>query len=45
VPTQEWTGQWTDEQLYEKYGLTPEEIAFVERVVRPMDLGGASEDE
>lgn len=38
VPKQNWDRQWTDEALYEKYGLTDEEIAFVEKIVRPMDL-------
>lgn len=38
VPKQSWDRQWTDEALYEKYGLNDEEIAFVERIVRPMDL-------
>ena len=38
VPTQKWTRRWTDEALYRKYGLTEEEIAFIEKVVRPMDL-------
>jgi site-specific DNA-methyltransferase (adenine-specific) len=28
---------WTDEKLYARYGLTPEEIAFVESTVKPMD--------
>ncbi|WP_458759170.1 Eco57I restriction-modification methylase domain-containing protein [Afipia sp. TerB] len=37
VPTQKWTKRWTDAELYEKYGLSAEEIAFVEKVVRPMD--------
>ena len=27
---------WTDEKLYERYGLTKAEIAFIESVVRPM---------
>ena len=39
VPVQEWTKQWTDSDLYAKYRLTDEEIAFVEKVVRPMELG------
>lgn len=43
VPTQEWTGRWTDEDLYAKYGISASEIAFIEKVVRPMDLSGASE--
>jgi site-specific DNA-methyltransferase (adenine-specific) len=38
VPTQEWTKAWTDDDLYAKYGLTDEEIAFIEKIVRPMDL-------
>lgn len=38
VPTQDWTREWTDEALYEKYGITEEEIAFIEKVVRPMEL-------
>lgn len=45
VPTQEWTRRWTDEDLYAKYGITASEIAFIEKVVRPMDLGGVSEDD
>jgi site-specific DNA-methyltransferase (adenine-specific) len=28
--------QWTDEALYERYGLTKDEIAFVESIVYPM---------
>lgn len=38
VPTQDWTKKWTDEDLYAKYGITPSEIDFIEKVVRPMDL-------
>jgi len=30
---------WTDEKLYERYDLTPEEIAFIESTVKPMDAG------
>ena len=44
VPTQDWTKPWTDEDLYAKYGITEEEIAFIEQVVRPMDLSGADDD-
>lgn len=39
VPTQNWSKPWTDEELYAKYGLSDDEIAFIEKVVRPMDLG------
>ena len=45
VPTQEWTRHWKDEDLYAKYGLTASEIAFIEKVVRPMNLGEVSEDD
>jgi site-specific DNA-methyltransferase (adenine-specific) len=45
VPTQKWTRRWTDEDLYAKYGISASEIAFIEKVVRPMDLSGASEDD
>lgn len=38
VPIQEWTRQWTDDDLYAKYGLSDTEIEFIERVVRPMDM-------
>jgi hypothetical protein len=45
VPTQKWTRQWTDEDLYAKYALTASEIAFIEKIVRPMDLTGDASDE
>ena len=45
VPTQDWTKPWTDEDLYAKYGISAEEIEFIEKVVRPMDLRGASDDD
>ena len=45
VPTQDWTKQWTDADLYEKYGLTKSEIAFIEKIVRPMDVNDAVTDE
>ena len=42
VPMQDFSKPWTDEELYAKYGLTDEEIAFIESMIRPMDLGGES---
>lgn len=33
--------EWDDQKLYKRYGLTEQEIAFVESVVKPMD---AAED-
>jgi site-specific DNA-methyltransferase (adenine-specific) len=44
VPTQEWTKKWTDEDLYKKYGISDSEIAFIEKVVRPMDLSAEADD-
>jgi site-specific DNA-methyltransferase (adenine-specific) len=37
VPQQKFDKLWTDEELYEKYGLTEEEIAYIEEMVRPME--------
>jgi hypothetical protein len=38
VPKQDWSRPWTDADLYAKYGITQDEIDFIEKVVRPMDL-------
>ncbi len=38
VPMQDFSKPWTDEMLYAKYGLTKKEIAFIESMVRPMEL-------
>jgi hypothetical protein len=37
VPLQDFTKSWTDEELYAKYGLTEEEIAFIESMIKPME--------
>ncbi len=37
VPLQDFTESWTDEKLYKKYGLTAEEIAFIDSMIRPME--------
>ena len=37
VPMPDLTKEWTDEKLYTKYGLTKEEIGFIESMVRPME--------
>jgi site-specific DNA-methyltransferase (adenine-specific) len=39
VPIQDFSKTWTDEELNAKYGLTDEEIAFIDSMIRPMDLG------
>ena len=38
VPIQDFSEPWNDEKLYAKYGLTQEEIAFIEYIIRPMEL-------
>lgn len=40
VPMQDFSKPWTDEELYAKYGLTDEEITFIESMIKPMELGG-----
>lgn len=37
VPMQKFDEPWSDEKLYDKYGLTEDEIAFIESMVRPME--------
>lgn len=38
VPMQDFSKTWTDKELYEKYKLTEEEIAFIEDTIPPMEL-------
>ena len=38
VPVQDFKQEWTDEKLYKKYDLAEEEIAFIESMIRPMEL-------
>lgn len=37
VPLQDFSKPWTDEELYEKYGLSQEEIDFIESMIKPME--------
>jgi len=37
VPIQDFSRPWTDAELYKKYKLTKEEIAFIESMIRPME--------
>lgn len=36
VPQQTWDRTWTDEELYEKYGITEEEQAYIAELIREM---------
>lgn len=37
VPMQDFSKPWTDAELYQKYALTKEEIAFIESMIKPME--------
>lgn len=37
VPIQDFSKPWTDAELYAKYNLTVEEIAFIESKIKPME--------
>lgn len=37
VPMQDFSKNWTDDELYAKYGLTEEEITFIESMIKPME--------
>ena len=37
VPILDYGKPWTDKELYTKYGLTQEEIDFIESMIRPME--------
>ena len=38
VPLLDFNIKWTDEDLYLKFGLSEEEISFIESTIKPMDL-------
>ncbi len=37
VPLQDFSKPWTDAELYATYGLTDEEISFIESMIKPME--------
>ena len=37
IPMQDFSKTWTDAELYEKYGISAEEIAFIDSMIRPME--------
>lgn len=43
VPFQDFSKPWTDEELYAKYGLTQDEIDFIDSMIKPMELDDATE--
>jgi site-specific DNA-methyltransferase (adenine-specific) len=44
VPQQTWDRHWTDAALYEKYGITREEQALIESIIRPLSTDDAEVD-
>ena len=44
VPIQAWNRTWTDEALYEKYGITAVEQLYVESQVRAMSLANGDDE-
>lgn len=45
VPKQTFDRIWTDEQLYKKYGLTQEQIDYIEASIKPMNVITVGDDE
>ena len=45
VPSLPMTEEWTDEKLYGHFGITTEEVDFIEKIVRPMELTGTPDDD
>lgn len=43
VPLQDFSRRWSDQELFEKYEFSDDEIRFIESMIRPMDLGGSDE--
>lgn len=44
VPIQTWDHIWTDNVLYEKYGITNQERAYIESQVRAMNLENSADE-
>ena len=44
VPFLDYSEEWTDEKLYKLFGLSDEEIAFIEGMIRPMELMGGGKN-
>lgn len=43
-PLQDFSKSWNDAELYEKYGLTEEEIDFIEKHIKPMNTDGERDE-
>lgn len=38
VPMQDFSKSWTDEGLFEKYGLTNDEVSFILAMIKPLEV-------
>jgi site-specific DNA-methyltransferase (adenine-specific) len=38
IPMQDFSEEWNDEKLFMKYKISPDEVAFIESMVRPMEI-------
>jgi len=45
VPNLPMDRDWTDDSLYKKYGVTKDEIAFINSMIRPMSIDASGDDE
>jgi site-specific DNA-methyltransferase (adenine-specific) len=43
IPILDMSEPWTDEKLYKKYSITKDEQAFIESMIRPMEIMEAEE--
>jgi len=43
VPMQDFTHSWTDADLFKKYDLSPDEVKYVESMIKPMSTDSAEE--
>lgn len=37
VPLLDFSHLWTDQMLYDKYGISPDEIEYIEKTIKPME--------
>ena len=44
IPKLDFSKEWNDELLYEKYRITQKEIEYIESSIKPMDLNGGDDD-
>ena len=39
LPIQDFSRSWMDEDLYKKYGLSKEDISYIDSLIKPMEVG------